>query len=694
MFCCYCGAKLNDEAKFCSACGKPVAAPAEDAKAHPVQEPEQQVEPTENTNLIKQKPVATKKIMASAGAAAFWDKKVLGKLPLKFLLAGVAAVVVIVLAIVLISNAVEEKKRTTILGTIPDPETFVGASADHDYYDAIRYEHWITFQPEDVTKEMVLAYVDLLRSNQYPFLQTDEISFNDGMVRYVFRYNGEKELYEAYSRQIMVEYKPYTKTYALRVEIMNSKNFELVPVGKYGTAEAGQSIPEPEETPTAESEKPSNSGDNTAANEGKPSKNETPAQPAKPQTVAGPISVNNAIEAPANAVPELIAWSGGAATAKELAKTGTVKMKYTTSGSVIEDYVKALQANGFTLIDEYYFSYRDTFQSWAFTCDAVPNASTIAMQYEDTPCHVCVWRAADDDEFWVDISPSLQFFDTGLRRGGGKVNQVISGPSAGAGLLRLSDGSYQTSDGRLTAAAGNAMVIRDGKTYTCDTRWEVEGEDERLWVENYYRNEGFFFEVPKNSLMEGDVLQIPDLIRERYYVTEKDKLDHYNYHTPFFALAHDGMWKGPQLNDSTYEALTVRVMYYQEGGEAVYYVYAKLKNAQPAEVEALCVVNMATSNGGNFSGATRMKVGDTVELEYTGEVFGAHYDVYDWEITDGSGNVYIDSVGDRCEVTARSKGVATVTVTYKYGVTEPDVLTGNPTTAAKSKTQSYNFIIE
>ena len=68
--------------------------------------------------------------------------------------------------------------------------------------------------------------------------------------------------------------------------------------------------------------------------------------------------------------------------------------------------------------------------------------------------------------------------------------------------------------------------------------------------------------------------------------------------------------------------------------------------------------------------------------------------MYEWAVTDGAGNVSIDGVGDHCTVTARSKGVATVTVTYKYGVTEPDVLTGIPRRTSKSKTQSYNFIIE
>ena len=773
MFCSYCGAKINDDAKFCSACGKPVAG-----------EPET-VEPEQAETAVKEKKVKEKKPKEKVGGKAVLDKKLFGKLPLKFLLGGVAAVVVVVLAIVLISNAVEEKKRTTILGTIPDPETFVGVSGEHDHYDSW-YEHDISFKKEDVTEDMAQAYVELLCSNEYPFVLNDTIEFNDGMVRYLFVYNGEEELYDASPRQIMVEYKPYAKTYALKVEISNYKNFELVPVGQYGTEDAGQSegglvvIAAPdhyfgtdakldddtmrftvEDSPAdaahdyvallqskygmelQDSYEDEDCGEWVLCAEGngeatfcisidragdgtwevlcnfsvyvfpadaevwggtegprpeQPIQSEQPTQPAKPaqpEVVAGEISVSNAIEVPGNAVPELGAWSGGAARADRLVTRSESTVEYDVSTPVVKEYVQALQANGFTLVDEYYFSYKGkTFQSWGLTCNALPDAQTIKMQYEDTPCHVTIWMADDDDEYTVSISSSLQFYDTGLRRGNTVVNETIAGPSAGAGLLRLGDGSYQTTDGRLTAAVGNAMVIRDGKTYTCDARWEVEKEDERLWVEDYYRNEGFLFEVPKSSLMEGDVLLASDLMRERYHTTEKDSLDSFNWHTPLFALAYNGMWKGPELNGTDYEALTVRVMYYQKGGDAVYYVYAKLNYTEPSEVEALVAVNMGSSSGGNFDNATRLKVGDTVTLNYSHQEYGSHYDVYEWAVTDGAGNVSIDGVGDHCTVTARSKGVATVTVTYKYGVTEPDVLTGIPRRTSKSKTQSYNFIIE
>ena len=201
-------------------------------------------------------------------------------------------------------------------------------------------------------------------------------------------------------------------------------------------------------------------------------------------------------------------------------------------------------------------------------------------------------------------------------------------------------------------------------------------------------------EVPKNSLMDGDILQIKNFLRERYYTTEKESLTSYNWHTPFFAIAYDGQWKGPVLNGDDFKALTVRLMYYEPGGDAVYYVYAELQDKEPNVVEALVAVDMSASSGGSFENATRLSVGDTFTLNYSDEVFGSNYHVYEWAVTDGEGNVVIEWTGSRCCVKAVEKGIATITVTYSYTEEEPDVLTGIMRDAQKTRSRSYNIIIE
>lgn len=419
------------------------------------------------------------------------------------------------------------------------------------------------------------------------------------------------------------------------------------------------------------------------------------SQPKEPQLVAREIDTEITIEALPNAVPELRAWSDGAATSSDIPTKYEKNIIYTVSESIMLTYIHFLQDNGFTLVDEYYFSYGgNTYQEWAFTCDTMPEAESITMWNKSTSCHVSICMNNRENEYSIEISPSLQFYDTGLRQNGTVVNKTLSGLSAGAGLQRMPDGSYQTTDGRLSADVGTAMVIRDGQTDHCDARWEAGEDYERLWVEGYCRNEAIFINVPKDSLMEGDILLANDFLQKHYAATQKEDLDGFIWDTPTFALSYNGICKGPQLNEDDYESLTVRMMYYQKGGHAVYYIHAKLRNADPGEVEALVAVDMAHSSAGSFESATRIKVGETISLTYTEKEYNTHYDVYEWTITDGTSNVSIHGVGNNCQVTALSKGVATVTVTYRYSVDEPHILTGNSIATAKSKSQSYQFVIE
>ena len=232
MFCNQCGAKLSDDAKFCSACGKPTGDPAVETVTAPVDEAQKAVK------SVKKKKTAQK---AKSG-----KKKLFGKLPLKRLLAILGGVVVLILAIGLIFNVVEEKKRTTILGNIPDPEIFFGVSGNHYYYDALCYAHSIEFETADVTKDMMDAYVDLLNSSEFPFVMDDTLDnlFSGGRIWYIFKYNGSQELYDAAPNQIKVEYNPdYEKVI---VEIRNRGNFALVPFESYNSDNVSYESADPE----------------------------------------------------------------------------------------------------------------------------------------------------------------------------------------------------------------------------------------------------------------------------------------------------------------------------------------------------------------------------------------------------------------------------------------------------------------
>lgn len=417
--------------------------------------------------------------------------------------------------------------------------------------------------------------------------------------------------------------------------------------------------------------------------------------PPEPVTVVAPVVLENP-SIPSNAVPDLRYWADGKATVD-----GPIHedeeyscCKYQVDDALAKQYVAMLRENGFTLVDEYEFSYKGkTFVSWGLTCDKFPKADTIKLQYEDTPCHVSIW-SSKKGTYRVDISPDLKFLDTGLRWDGSVADLTPQGPSVGTGLLLMPDGSYQTTDGRLRAFTGTANVIRNGKTYTCDARHQIESGKERLWLDDYYRNEGIFVEMPESYVMEGDIFQAGDFERERYWADDKESLTHYNWGGPFFSLLYDGKWKGPTLNDSDFEVLTLRVLYYEDGGDAVYYIYARLPGCEPEEVEALCAVYTGDDDSGGFGDATRLAVGQSVTLTYTNTEFGTDYNVFEWEVIEGQGNVTIDFTGNRCTVTAADPGVAVVKVTYSYTTIEPDVLTGIDRTVHRSRSKTYNFIIE
>ncbi len=231
MYCNQCGTKLPDDAKFCSTCGKPTVDPIVETVAAVAEETQKAV-----------KPVKEKKTVPKTN---FGEKKLFGKLPLKWLLAILGGVVVLALATVLIFNIVEEKKSTTILGNIPDPEIFFGVTGKHNQNEYTCYSHNIEFETEDVTKDMVEAYTDLLGSSEYPFVMNNTLDFySDGSDRYAFKYNGLQELYNAKPNQIVVEYNPGYERVV--VYINNSGNFELVPVEPYNSDNVSYESTEPE----------------------------------------------------------------------------------------------------------------------------------------------------------------------------------------------------------------------------------------------------------------------------------------------------------------------------------------------------------------------------------------------------------------------------------------------------------------
>lgn len=421
------------------------------------------------------------------------------------------------------------------------------------------------------------------------------------------------------------------------------------------------------------------------------------ANPATPVTLVGEVDLSYFNSIPANAVPDMYYWADGRVTYKsEPNEKGNGIYNYVAEEAVANNYIKLLQSNGFTQVDSYYFEYKgESYASWGFNCNAVPDAEKIKLQYKDSLCHLSLYYAEKPGKYVLTVSEDLVVCDTGVRYDGSVADLSPKGPSAGAGLVQLSDGSYQTSDGRLTASLGTATILRDGVEYRANANYETNDTEEWVEVENYYRNEGIYFEAPMASLMQGDIFARTDMLKWKWpgFDSLKSVKSFKLGTSPFLILPRNGEWRGATHNEDVYEDQTARVMYYDTGNIGVFYFYAKALKGEPTEVEVLCAVSMAERSG-NIDDATYVKAGNVATVKYGHHEFGTMWETYDWVILEGADKISINGVGSSCDVNCQKPGVAAVQVTYGYSKEEPDVLTGIMRTVSHSKIQVYYFIIE
>lgn len=435
------------------------------------------------------------------------------------------------------------------------------------------------------------------------------------------------------------------------------------------------------------------------------------AAPAEPVLVAEATDFADVTARGDNAFQDIRHWSYGDAMARNLPdpdREGNTGVKYYVSRDTVEAYVRMLTENGFTLEDAYEFSYKsDPFLSWALRCNTLTDAETFGSQYENVPCHVNVW-SSKKGEYHVEYSTALTMCDLGMRQDGATADLTPQGASAGAGLYRLADGSYRTADGRLSAKVGGAAVIRDGETLAGKARYEQYESSEGVWIEEYAGAEGIYFRTKADTVQSGDVFLAADTERlaKNYHTKDKYDITGFRWDEPLFLMECGDGWYGPTVSSATnrFETLTVRVMYYEKNGDAVYYIYARTPDSTPAEIEVLCAVNTSpvektdaepNSSGVYEDGApATVSVGETITLRNNAHTFDSDYHVYEWKIAEGENLIDISSGGNECTVTAKAAGTAVVSCKYSYTEETEDVLTGIPRTAHKSRTTRFTITIE
>lgn len=372
---------------------------------------------------------------------------------------------------------------------------------------------------------------------------------------------------------------------------------------------------------------------------------------------------------------------------------------------VVKAYIDELCSGNLQLVKTYEETYDDVFFSFGLDYVGLKNITdTVIVNYTEEYCNVNLYGIIERDRLTVSVwTPmEMELVDMGKRYGGARESVGYSGSSIGAGLYKLSDGSFETTDGRLKTASESACVLRDGAVCPASAEFSRNHDLSRdeLWVRGFYRDEAVFFCTPAGRLMTGDIYTIRDVMREESWMRNKrmsreSDFTGYTWNL-FLGTVHDGDYITPvnsELNE--YENLTVRVMYWEPDAEAVYYISAEYDTA-PYTLEILAAVSLAGADEdkGSVDGEYTIKTGETLELGCSRE-YHPNYELFRWKVTEGAELVSLDSdISSSCHVKALGSGTVRIQVTYEYGTDEPDVLTGIKRNTDHSRTQEFLINIQ
>lgn len=107
-----------------------------------------------------------------------------------------------------------------------------------------------------------------------------------------------------------------------------------------------------------------------------------------------------------------------------------------------------------------------------------------------------------------------------------QTDQSYVGLSASAGLYRMADGSYETSDGRLSASPGEAVVLSDGTEQRYQARYvlDLDSYQHQILVESGSGSTLLEFYFPAS-----ETLDICRVFPEDYFIIESDYAQNKNF---------------------------------------------------------------------------------------------------------------------------------------------------------------------
>ncbi len=377
-----------------------------------------------------------------------------------------------------------------------------------------------------------------------------------------------------------------------------------------------------------------------SANPSTPSTPSTPSAPSTPSTPSTPSGPSNPSTPGTSGAKELVydpsesvpvtgsldrssveiqdpqAYFGGDLAYKETNNiTNYNEWIFEGTAGPMKDFIALLCGGGYnlTLTEEYHNTYDDGAQFHAYLLDytgtgQVRQTRDVAFIRGKTG-NVAVYAHTDSSktplEVRIYIPKDMRTADLGLRHSDGGADTDLPGTSAGAGLYRLADGSFETTDGRLRAAPGKTMVLRDGETYETDTYLVMKDNVEELWTGGFAGHDIFYFSSPRNGLHVGDEVTMEDIRTGAAWaerstrpgmLKEADDFDDFIW--PWvLGAGHNGKYIVPMKKDNHFNRILVKLLYDSEAAR-VYYIYAEFVDA-PTVYEALCVADKTKAVDGN-----------------------------------------------------------------------------------------------
>lgn len=372
---------------------------------------------------------------------------------------------------------------------------------------------------------------------------------------------------------------------------------------------------------------------------------------------------------------------------------------------LVQDYVDMLlDSNPYLELVDFHEESYDTITFYSYAINYTGNVNMgaqVKQTYTDNMCDVMLYGDIEYSSLSLAIwtPANMELVDLGMRWDGSQTDVSVGGASALADLYKNSDGSFETSDGRFLVAPGEAMILRDGEVYVTEATFQRGSSRDRIWMRYFYRNETLHFSYPTRSLMTGDLFRLSDLQQEKIWLGGRGFLEKesdftvYGWDGLFLGANHDGDWVTPvHTANSLVTDATVRVMY-MDDEIAVFYFFVEYADS-PYVVEALCAVPLSVALSDDEEADYIAYVGQLLEIPYAHTEFGASFELFQWEILSGSSLATLDQTNSRtCRLKGEKTGVVTLRMTYQYGATEPNVLTGNPSYVSHTKTQDYTVVI-